>query len=108
MQDAVVEVLAPAGGEPGPVLAGRDAIAGQGGQCLADTRERYAEPLAHPDERDAAQGFAGVPPLIAAGALAGDQAFSFVEVQGRYGNAASDGHVARREFVDQLHDLNHS
>jgi hypothetical protein len=64
--------------------------------------------LAHPDERDATQRLAGVPPLVAAGALAGDEALTFIKVQRRDGNAAADRHLARCEFVDQLHDLNHS
>ena len=70
VQDAVVEILAPARRQPGPVLAGRDAIVGQGGQGLADARQRDAEALRHADERDAPQRLAGVAALVAAGAAA--------------------------------------
>ena len=65
VQDAVVEVLAPAGRQPRPVLARRDAVGGQGGQRLADAGQRDAEPLRHPDERHAPQGLAGVAALVA-------------------------------------------
>ena len=44
-EGAVVEILPPAGRQVGPVLAGRDAIGGQGGQGLADACQRDAEAL---------------------------------------------------------------
>src|SRR5262249_30088353 len=74
VQDAVVEVLAPACGEFGPVLAGRHAIGGQGDQGLADAGERDAEALRHADECDPAQRLPCVSALIATGAPAGDEA----------------------------------
>jgi len=108
MQDAVVEVLAPAGGQFGPVLTGRDAVVGQCGEGLADACQWDAQALRHPDERDAPQRLAGVAALIAAGAAGMNEALALIEVQGRNGHSAAVRHLARREFVDQLHELNNS
>src|SRR5262249_5541039 len=89
VQDAVVEILPPARRQPSPVLAGRDAVGGQGGQGLADAGQRDAEALRHADECDAPERLARVSTLIATGAAAVYEAFAFVEVKRRYGHTAA-------------------
>ena len=70
----------PADSRAQSLLVGTRSV-GQRGQRLADARQRNAEPLRHPDERDPAQRLAGVAALVARRAPAGDQALAFVEVQ---------------------------
>lgn len=50
------------------------------------------------DEGDPAQGVAAVAALVAAGAAAVDEAFAFVEVQGRDGYSGAVGDLADGEF----------
>lgn len=97
--DACVEFVAPLGGQVGPVGAGGCAVVGELVQGLADAGQGDAHALGDADEGDPAQGVAAVAALVSAGAAAVDEAFAFVEVQGRDGHAGAFGDLADGEFL---------
>jgi hypothetical protein len=107
MQDPIVEVRTPSGGEPGPIPAAGNTIGGQRGQRVPDAGQRNPQPLRHLDERHPSQGVAGVAALITRRSTAGDQALSFVEVQRRDGDAGPGRKFAGKQFL-AVHKLNNT
>jgi len=107
VQDPVIEVGAPASGQPGPVPAGRNPIGGQCGQRCTDTGQRNAQPVRHPDEGNPPQGVAAVAALVARRAAAGDQSLPLVEVQSRDRHAGPMGEFAGKQLL-AVHNLNNT
>ena len=82
LEDAIVEVVAPVGGQSGPIPAPGRASVSELIERALDDPERDANLLGGSDEGDPTQGVPGVPALVAGRAAGGDQAFPLVEAQG--------------------------
>jgi len=105
--DAALELGLPGGGQPRPIRDGRRALLRQRPERLADGLQRHAGALRHLDDRHPAQDLARIAALVARRAVAADQPFRLVEMQGRDGKAAAARDIADAELARQGHLLRH-
>jgi hypothetical protein len=101
-RDAVVNVLAPALGQPLPVAAVRGPVRRQGGKGRADPVERYTRRAAGLDQRDPPQHGSLVAALVPGRSLRDDQPFTFVETERRRCHAAAGCNLADRQLSGHL------
>jgi len=92
--DAIGEVIAPVLGEVLPVLSGWGTALGKGIEGVANLCEGDARALGDFDEGDAPENVAGVSAVVAFVPPAFDQTLSFVEMDGRDGDATASGDLA--------------
>ena len=99
--DAIVEVIAPTGGEDAPFLSSCGAVIGKGIECILDLFERDASALGGLDDGNAAKDVAGKAALVPFCAPAVNQPLRFVKVDGRNGDTAAFGNFSDGEFSGQ-------
>src|SRR3954447_494536 len=92
--DPLVELARPTARQSLPVALRRRLVRGQRVQRVPDPLERDPRLLAGLDERDSSERRRDVAPLVALGALRGDQSLPFVEPQGGLRYTASLGELA--------------
>lgn len=89
----------PSGRQPFPICAVRGTAFRKCAEGFPDFRQWNADALRDSDEGDASKRVSLVSTLVAAGPATDDEAFSFVEMQGRDGDTAALGELAGRKFL---------
>src|SRR5690349_4341030 len=97
--DLLVDARRPVSGDALPVRLVRRTPAGQGLERVPDLVEAETHALSRPDERHATEHVAGIPALVAAGALGLEQPDLLVEPQRGCRHTRPRGQLADRQVV---------